>query len=57
MLSILFYRNFWDFCERWGHLHEFAVTLDTDSFMTAAASCMVRVIQSIPSSVSSSLVV
>ncbi len=39
--------NFWDFCERWGHQHEFAVTLDTDSFMTAAAIMrMVRVIQS-----------
>jgi membrane glycosyltransferase len=41
--------NFWDFCERWGHQHEFAVTLDTDSFMTAAAIMrMVRVIQSDP---------
>ena len=39
--------NFWDFCERWGSQHEFAVTLDTDSFMTAAAIMrMVRVIQS-----------
>jgi membrane glycosyltransferase len=39
--------NFWDFCERWGGQHEFAVTLDTDSFMTAAAIMrMVRVIQS-----------
>ena len=37
--------NFWDFCERWGSQHEFAVTLDTDSFMTAAAIMrMVRVI-------------
>ena len=41
--------NFWDFCERWGGQHEFAVTLDTDSFMTAAAIMrMVRVIQSDP---------
>ena len=41
--------NFWDFCERWGDKHEFAVTLDTDSFMTANAIMkMVRVIQSDP---------
>jgi membrane glycosyltransferase len=39
--------NFWEFCERWGQQHEFAVTLDTDSFMTATAIMrMVRVIQS-----------
>jgi membrane glycosyltransferase len=38
--------NFWDFLERWGDDHEFAVTLDTDSFMTAAAIMrMVRVMQ------------
>jgi membrane glycosyltransferase len=38
--------NFWDFCERWGGQHEFAVTLDTDSFMTAAAILrLVRIIQ------------
>ncbi len=38
--------NFWDFCQRWGCQHEFAVTLDTDSFMTAAAIMrMVRIIQ------------
>jgi membrane glycosyltransferase len=38
--------NFWDFCGRWGSRHDFAVTLDTDSFMTAAAIMrMVRVIQ------------
>jgi membrane glycosyltransferase len=38
--------NFWDFLERWGDNHEFAVTLDTDSFMTAAAIMrMVRVMQ------------
>ena len=38
--------NFWDFCERWGDRHHFAVTLDTDSFMTAAAILrMVRIVQ------------
>ena len=38
--------NFWDFCERWGHQHELAVTLDTDSFMTAAAILrLIRIIQ------------
>jgi membrane glycosyltransferase len=41
--------NFWDFCERWGGRHDFAVTLDTDSFMTAAAILrLVRVIQADP---------
>jgi membrane glycosyltransferase len=41
--------NFWDFCKRWGGQHEFAVTLDTDSFMTAAAILrMVRVMQADP---------
>jgi membrane glycosyltransferase len=41
--------NFWDFCERWGDRHEFAVTLDTDSFMTAAAILrMVRIMQAEP---------
>src|SRR4029078_2737146 len=41
--------NFWDFCQRWGNQHEFAVTLDTDSFMTAAAIMrIVRVIQADP---------
>jgi membrane glycosyltransferase len=29
--------NIRDFCERWGGRHEFAVTLDADSFMTASA--------------------
>ena len=29
--------NIRDFCERWGTRHEFAVTLDADSFMTADA--------------------
>jgi membrane glycosyltransferase len=38
--------NFWDFCQRWGDNHEFAITLDTDSFMTAAAIVrMVRIMQ------------
>ena len=37
------------FCERWGDQHEFAVTLDTDSFMTAAAILrMVRIMQADP---------
>jgi membrane glycosyltransferase len=41
--------NFWDFCQRWGDDHEFAVTLDTDSFMTAAAIMrMVRIMQADP---------
>jgi membrane glycosyltransferase len=41
--------NFWDFLERWGERHEFAVTLDTDSFMTAAAIMrMVRLMQAEP---------
>jgi membrane glycosyltransferase len=38
--------NFWDFCQRWGDDHDFAVTLDTDSFMTSAAIMrMVRIMQ------------
>jgi len=41
--------NFWDFCERWGDRYEFAVTLDTDSFMTSAAILrMVRIMQASP---------
>jgi len=41
--------NFWDFCERWGDNYEFAVTLDTDSFMTSAAILrMVRIMQASP---------
>jgi membrane glycosyltransferase len=41
--------NFWDFCERWGSQHEFAVTLDTDSFMSASAILrLVRIIQADP---------
>lgn len=39
--------NFWDFCQNWGGKHEFAVTLDTDSFMTAAAILrLIRIMQS-----------
>ena len=38
--------NIRDFCERWGALHEFAITLDADSVMTAEAALrLVRVIQ------------
>ena len=41
--------NFCDFCERWGAQHEFAVTLDADSFMTAAAILrLVRIMQADP---------
>jgi membrane glycosyltransferase len=41
--------NVRDFCERWGDRHEFAVTLDADSFMTAAAVLrLVRVMQANP---------
>jgi membrane glycosyltransferase len=41
--------NFWDFCQRFGHQHKFAVTLDTDSFMTAAAILrLVRIMQADP---------
>jgi membrane glycosyltransferase len=38
--------NVWDFCERWGERHDFAVTLDADSFMPAAAILrLVRIMQ------------
>jgi membrane glycosyltransferase len=41
--------NFGDFCQHWGDRHEFAVTLDTDSFMTAAAILrLVRIMQANP---------
>jgi membrane glycosyltransferase len=41
--------NFWDFCQRFGNQHEFAVTLDTDSFMTAAAILrLIRIMQANP---------
>jgi membrane glycosyltransferase len=38
--------NIREFCERWGNRHEFAVTLDADSFMPADAIIrMVRIMQ------------
>jgi membrane glycosyltransferase len=38
--------NVRDFCERWGNRHEFAVTLDADSFMPADAVIrLVRIMQ------------
>ena len=38
--------NIREFCERWGDEHEFAVTLDADSFMTAEAVLrLVRIMQ------------
>ena len=38
--------NIRDFCDRWGHLHDFAVTLDADSFMPAHAVLrLVRIMQ------------
>jgi membrane glycosyltransferase len=38
--------NVWDFCERWGDLHDLAITLDADSFMPAAAILrLVRIMQ------------
>ena len=41
--------NLQDFCERWGAGHEFAVTLDTDSYIPASAVMrMVRVMQVSP---------
>ncbi len=41
--------NIRDFCERWGAQHEFAVTLDADSFMTADAVLrLVRIMQADP---------
>jgi membrane glycosyltransferase len=41
--------NISDFCERWGSNHEFAVTLDADSFMTADAILrLVRIMQADP---------
>ena len=41
--------NIRDFCERWGGDHEFAVTLDADSFMTAEAILrLVRIMQADP---------
>jgi membrane glycosyltransferase len=41
--------NIREFCERWGSRHEFAVTLDADSFMTADAILrLVRIMQTDP---------
>ena len=41
--------NIREFCERWGGRHEFAVTLDADSFMTADAMLrLVRIMQADP---------
>jgi membrane glycosyltransferase len=41
--------NIRDFCERWGVNHEFAVTLDADSFMPAHAVLrLVRIMQANP---------
>ena len=38
--------NIREFCERWGSRHEFAVTLDADSFMSAGAIIrLVRIMQ------------
>ena len=41
--------NIRDFCERWGSQHDFAVTLDADSLMTASAVLrLVRIMQADP---------
>jgi membrane glycosyltransferase len=41
--------NIRDFCEQWGAKHEFAVSLDADSFMTAEATLLlVRIMQADP---------
>ncbi len=41
--------NIRDFCDRWGDRHEFAVVLDTDSVMPAAAVLrLVRIMQAVP---------
>jgi membrane glycosyltransferase len=41
--------NIREFCERWGDQHDFAVTLDADSFMTADAVLrLVRIMQADP---------
>jgi membrane glycosyltransferase len=41
--------NIRDFCQRWGSQHDFAVTLDADSFMTADAILrLVRIMQADP---------
>jgi membrane glycosyltransferase len=41
--------NIRDFCERWGSQHDFALTLDADSLMTASAVLrLVRIMQADP---------
>lgn len=41
--------NVHDFCERWGNQHEFALTLDADSFMSGSAILrLVRMMQADP---------
>jgi membrane glycosyltransferase len=41
--------NVRDFCDRWGDLHELAITLDTDSLMSGAAALrLVRIMQAEP---------
>ena len=41
--------NIADFCNRWGHQHDFAITLDADSFMTGAAILrLIRIMQANP---------
>ncbi len=41
--------NIRDFCEQWGAKHEFAVSLDADSFMTAEATLLlIRIMQADP---------
>jgi membrane glycosyltransferase len=41
--------NIRNFCERWGSQHDFAVTLDADSFMTADAVLrLIRIMQADP---------
>ncbi len=41
--------NIADFCKRWGHLHDFAITLDADSVMTGQAIMrLVRIMQANP---------
>src|SRR5437764_3287674 len=41
--------NVRDFCERWGSSHDFAIVLDADSLMTAAAvTRLVRIMQADP---------
>lgn len=42
--------NIADFCQRWGKLHEWAIVLDADSFMTSSAmSRLIRIMEDNPS--------